>query len=87
MDVVLGSNPSFNWRSIVSFKMVLKERIRWKLEIRTILIIWNEPWFRKEENAFVKMSIIDGLKDLKVGSLIDVKKQCWNSVLLNDLFV
>lgn len=86
MEMSSGHNPSFTWRSIVSFKVVLKEWFWWKLGDEVSIDVWKQPWLRSTNVAYIQTPMYPRMEDLKVSDLIDYHSGHWNNPLIDNLF-
>lgn len=66
MEMSSGHNPSFTWRSIVSFKVVLKEWFWWKLGDEVSIDVWKQPWLRSTNIAYIQTPMYPDMEHLKV---------------------
>lgn len=66
IGATLGNNSSYTWQSILSSKIVLKEGVMWKMGSGANIHVWDEPWLRDKESAYIRTPTIKGLEDLRV---------------------
>jgi hypothetical protein len=48
--------------------------------------VWNYPWLRNENQAYITTPMIEGREDMKVSELIDHDIGKWNITLIQHFF-
>ncbi|XP_030502811.1 uncharacterized protein LOC115717981 [Cannabis sativa] len=83
LDVELGANPSYVWRSILEAKAVARMGVRWRVGAGLSIPVLNQPWLPCKEHPYVISSHVD----CKVNNLLKVGSLQWDEEVLHDLFV
>ena len=86
LEVVLGHNPSYVWRSILATQQMLRNGVRWRIGNGSRVRIWGEPWLLDAQCPYVMSPICDGLENEKVSSLMVEAGNRWDLDILRDLF-
>lgn len=81
-----GSNPSYGWRSIQFEKELLQQGLRKQIGNGKSVSVWVDDWIEGEvrRRPLMKNIFVDLV--LKASDLIDVDNNCWNIVMLEELF-
>lgn len=81
-----GSNPSYGWRSIQFGKELLQQGLRKQIGNGKSVSVWVDDWIEGEvrRRPLMKNIFVDLV--LKASDLIDVDNNCWNIVMLEELF-
>ena len=83
----IGSNPSYDWRSIHNSLQVLKEGIRWRVGNGKRIHIWEDRWLPTPTTY----KLISPQKDFDnspmVSSLIDNDTKWWKTDLVRSIFL
>jgi hypothetical protein len=82
----LGHNPSFVWRSIYTSQAIVRGGLRWCVGDGSQINIWNDPWLREQENAFVTSPMVQGREQLTVADLLNPLSHNWKWDLISSLF-
>ncbi|CAN0926013.1 hypothetical protein LINGRAHAP2_LOCUS35085, partial [Linum grandiflorum] len=51
--VVIGSNSSLTWRSIVEAKLAVLQEYRWKVGDGSGIRVWDDLWIRRDGDFHV----------------------------------
>lgn len=78
---------SYDWRSILKGRDVLKEEMRWQVRDGTTVQIWSDPWLPSEFQPYVTSSVATVWEDARVCSLIKPDSKEWNQEALQALFL
>lgn len=86
LGAVLGSRPSFAWRSILHGRVLLEKCLKQKVGDGESLKVWYTLWLEDGgmRAPFMKSILID--LELSVNDLIDLDRRDWDSGLLNAHF-
>uniref|UniRef100_A0A803QCK5 Reverse transcriptase domain-containing protein n=1 Tax=Cannabis sativa TaxID=3483 RepID=A0A803QCK5_CANSA len=85
LNVELGQNPSFIWRSIWAAQDLVKNGARRSIANGSSVSILHDPWLPNDSNPFV-LSNNTGLVDQYVSSLMVVGERSWDVELLCKVF-
>lgn len=86
MDAKIDHNPSYNWRSICSWKVLLRDGYRWRTRSDANIIVWSDPWLRKDDHSRLITPMNLDLPQLLVQSLLSPNEKKWNLDVLSILF-
>ena len=87
LNALLGSRPSFAWRSILFGRNLLVKGLRHMVGDGKSLSVWSSPWLvdgDRKRIPLMKNILID--LNLRVSDLLLDNSHHWNLSLLNDLF-
>ena len=82
VEVKVGNNPSFIWRSIWSPQNFLKAGLRWKIRDGSSIRVWGEKWLRNDINPLLETPFSAELARLRVNVLFIPGHQEWDVELL-----
>ncbi|XP_063941746.1 uncharacterized protein LOC135149877 [Daucus carota subsp. sativus] len=85
LEVPLGNNPSFVWRSIWEARSLLRAGARWMVGAGTNISIANQPWLQDEENPYITSSS-PSFENNTVASLMTLNDRSWDVEIIRDLF-
>jgi len=85
MNVVVGSRPSYAWRSIIHGRDLLEKGIMKNIGNGQSTSVWNDKWIfdKAPQRPFNKQSLFD--LELMVSNLI-THQGSWDHALLSELF-
>jgi len=86
LDVSLGHNPSYTWRSLWSTQSLLTLKHRWKTRDGTKINIWNMPWIRSLPSLKPSTTRPPHYEDLTVSHLINTGMNSWNQMIVQSIF-
>lgn len=87
MNSSLGSNPSFNWRSIWCSQDLYARGIRWKIGNGQSVNISCDPWLRDYGNFYITTTLNDEHRSLMVRDLFEPDSRQWKFTLLHNMFL
>lgn len=85
MEVKLGSNPSFIWRSVLKARRVICACSNWRIGNGKDIQILNQPWLNSTENPYVT-TIAPTLINQNVASLYRTDTKEWDLDIIIDIF-
>ncbi|KAL4308866.1 hypothetical protein GQ457_01G015730 [Hibiscus cannabinus] len=85
LSSVLGSNPSYVWRSIWSAKGLLEQGVGWRIGSGCKVNIWNDSWLPGPGDGRVKRDSIN-INYIHVSDLIHGPSATWRVDVLQALF-
>lgn len=85
LDSVLGSNPSFVWRSVWEAKDLMKAGARWLIGSGQDIDILNQSWLANDRNPYVS-TVSQSLEHNKVAGLMHMDHKAWDHEIIEDLF-
>lgn len=89
LTTVVGSKPSFAWKSIIFGRDLLQKGLSWKIGDRRNTYVWLEKWVHDPilgmRAPWVKNNTFD--VNLGANALIDASTRRWNLELLREVFV
>jgi len=86
MDVKLGHNPSFVWRSIHASQVVVRGGLRWRVGDGSRIRVWYDPWIKDGGRSHVTTAIHMGKEGLVVRDLIDLNGKLWREDEVKAMF-
>jgi hypothetical protein len=86
LSSVVGTRPSFVWRSLLSAIDLLKEGLVWRVGDGKSIHIWNEQWLPTPTYFLVQSPPRVISADSAVSTLIDSDLRGWNTRLINAIF-
>lgn len=86
LDVVLGSNPSYTWRSQLSSQSLLKEGTRWCIGSGEFINVCSTPWVSDLCHPGILQVTVEGVDSLKVKDLWLPGQKVWNAQPIHLLF-
>ena len=87
VDVSLGNNPSYVWRSIMASQKLVQHGLRWQIGNGFNVQVWQDKWLPNSSTFRVVSPRLNSPLDLRVCDLIDQENKCWNLQLLQQLFL
>lgn len=86
LEVELGTNPSFMWRSILESQEVLKQGVRKRIGNGEITKVWKVPWLPCARNGYITTSMPQKLENVVVANLMQENKYGCDEEVLADIF-
>ncbi|XP_031106167.1 uncharacterized protein LOC116010798 [Ipomoea triloba] len=86
LQAVIGSNPSYCWRSILAAQDILIRGCGIRIGDGKSTNIFNHPWLPDTTNPFVTTNFADSQVFDRVAELIDPATSDWNIQLINEYF-
>jgi hypothetical protein len=87
LEASVKGNPSFTWRSICDSKQVLVDGLIWRAGIGEQIKIWENSWLMGSPCAKVLSAPWLLEANAKVAELINYEQGCWNSALIDRVFL
>ncbi|XP_073137676.1 uncharacterized protein [Henckelia pumila] len=87
LNVKIGANPSYIWRSIMQSQHIVRQGVRWRIGTGYNVKIWGDPWLPDSDNPFVITDCLSDISHVKVSALINPSNGCWDADLIKALFV
>ena len=83
----LGKKPSYVWRSIMAAQRIVQKGLCWRVGNGRQIRVWEDSWVPTSSTH--KVITPRGMLplDSRVCDFIDVEKRCWDSDLLNQVFL
>lgn len=53
LNATIGTNPSYNWRSILEAQEIVKQGSRKRIEDGPSTLVWHDPWLPCVQNGFM----------------------------------
>ena len=66
---------------------IVKQRMRWQVGNGSNIRVWEDKWVSYSSTYKVVSSRNNAFSDLRVSELIDTTNICWNSELLDQVFL
>lgn len=85
LSSILGSSPSFVWRSICAAKEMVKSGVRWKIGSGDNINVLGQPWLMDEDNPYVT-TVSQSIENISVNSLMCIDRRCWLPEVIRDIF-
>ncbi|GAU29295.1 hypothetical protein TSUD_226660 [Trifolium subterraneum] len=85
LEATLSHNPSYVWRSIHAFQVIVRRGLRWRLGNGNNINVWRQPWLRHSNQPYVTTTMIEGRKEMKVAELIINNSSTWNHELIQHI--
>ncbi|XP_031116576.1 uncharacterized protein LOC116020230 [Ipomoea triloba] len=86
LEVSMGTNPSFCWRSIMAGQDILRKGCFRRIGNGHSTAIWKQSWLPDKANPFITSPLIDHDEHLLVSELIHPLTNDWDITKLNALF-
>ena len=86
MEIGLGCNPSYLWRSILAAQNLVWMRARKLIGDGYNTRVFFEPWLSDDVNPFVTTPISNGLSNILVGSSMQQDVLAWDNDIFKVLF-
>ena len=64
LNVKLGNNPSFTWKSIWSTQPILVKGCRWHVGDGTNFTMWEDAWLKEDDDFRIATPLIPGLESV-----------------------
>ncbi|CAL5362034.1 unnamed protein product [Camellia sinensis] len=87
LNAVVGSNPSFTWRSIVGSRSLLNAGLRWRVGNGASISVKNDKWVPRPHSFKVILPPSTLSDDARVCDLIDSEKGAWHDEMLTQNFL
>lgn len=87
LDALIGSNPSFTWRSIVGSRGLLNAGLRWRVGNGASISIKYDKWVPRPHSFKVILPPSTLSDDARVSDLIDSEKGAWDDERLTQHFL
>ncbi|KAL8098853.1 hypothetical protein AgCh_031539 [Apium graveolens] len=85
LNSLLGSNPSFVWRSIFEAKHLILDEIRWRVGNGESIKIVGQPWLTVADNPYIT-TVSPAIDHNYVSSLMCVDRREWDIDVIKDIF-
>jgi hypothetical protein len=82
LEAIIGSKPSFAWRSIHGALPIVKKGLFWRIGNGQTTQIWGDKWIPKPSTYMAHSSTTFLPREATVGELIDNQTGWWNQTLL-----
>ncbi|KAH9779367.1 reverse transcriptase domain-containing protein [Citrus sinensis] len=86
VEALLGSNPSFFWRSILVAQPAILRGSRIQIRGGQQTIIGNTPWLPDKDSGFISSSLPANIASASVDSLMVPNQRRWDFDVANDIF-
>jgi len=86
LNVNLGHNPSYTWRSLWSTQSLLSLGYRWKIGDGSNINVWSMPWIRNFPSLKPSPPPPPHYEELSVNALLNPGLNSWNNTLVHSLF-
>jgi hypothetical protein len=86
VDVKLGHNPSYVWRSIHASQVIVRGGLRWRLGDDSHIRTWYDPWINDEGRAYATSNIPPGMKGMMVSELVEKDNHEWKVDVIKEVF-
>lgn len=86
MEAKVGSNPSFDLRSLLAGKKLLEADLVWRISNGKIVRIWKDSWLSTAPAHKIHSPIHILGENATISNLIIEDQQVWNIPLLQFLF-
>lgn len=63
-EISMGYSCSYSWKSIWSFKALIKEGCIWIVRSGEKIGVWSDPWLASDEGRFVLSELQVGIEKL-----------------------
>jgi len=83
----LGNNPSFTWQSIRATQDLVKFGLKWRIDNGDSVRVWGDKWLPTPSTYKVSSPRLFLHPDTRVGELINKEEACWNSEVVDNLFL
>jgi hypothetical protein len=83
---LLGSRPSYAWRSIWEAKPLIKEGLLWKIGDGSNIKIREDKWIPSTQTHMIQVNIQNISPEARVSDLINFETNWWNIPLLEQIF-
>lgn len=87
LNALVGSNPSFTWRSIVGSRSLLNAGLRWRVGNGASISIKHDKWVPRPHSFKVILPPSNLSEDARVSVLIDSEKGAWHDGMLTQNFL
>ncbi|XP_075659272.1 uncharacterized protein LOC142629188 [Castanea sativa] len=84
---LLGSQPSFAWRSIWAAQDVVKRGLRWQVGDGQKSLVWKDKWLQKPSTYRVVTPENTSRQVVRVCDLIDGSRKEWKKDLISQCFL
>ena len=86
LNATIGHNPSYEWRSILRARFIVRSGSRWCIGSSDSIPILNSPWLSNGEHIDGNITRGHYVRDFKVSSLISDHSKEWNVPLIQHVF-
>jgi hypothetical protein len=87
LDAPIPNNVSYIWRSLCESRHVLQAGLRWRVGSGTCIKVWKDAWLSSPTTYKIISPVRVLSEEATVDSLIDHDLKCWNSDLLEQVFL
>ena len=78
LSAIVGTRPSYAWRSLIAAQQVVRKGSRWRIGNGAKVRIWGDRWLPLSSTFKVVTPCPSGGDESLVASLIDHQKGEWN---------
>jgi hypothetical protein len=86
MQSILGTRPSYAWRSILGARQVLEQGLIWRVGNGLDIKIWEDRWLSTPISFAMQSPRRILSVDARVAELIDLVTRGWNTLLIGKVF-
>ncbi|XP_031107562.1 uncharacterized protein LOC116012214 [Ipomoea triloba] len=86
LDAMIGTNPSYCWRSILAGQNLLRNGCFKRIGNGKATLIWKHPWLPNDDDPFIHSPILQHDPNMPVSGLINQATKDWDMNVLNTIF-
>ena len=87
VHALIGHNPSYTWRSLISTQRLVIGGLRWRVGNGANIKVWQDKWLPWGSSHSVISPRMFLSVDMKVADLIDSTTAKWKFVVIDSLFI
>ena len=87
MEAAESSGDSYDWKSILHGRNVIKRGACWRIGNGRDVQIWQHLWLPRKHPSRVQSPMLEGWEETTVNVLINEENRTWNEQLIDGLFV
>lgn len=85
LEVKLGQNPSYVWRSLVATQEIMNKGCIHRIGDGKSTRIWHVPWLPSLDNGYSSTDMPEELKEATIDNLFDEDQRRWDEDILRDI--
>ncbi|XP_030924592.1 uncharacterized protein LOC115951551 [Quercus lobata] len=87
VHALIGHNPSYTWRSLISAQSLVIEGMQWRVGNGENIKIWQDKWLPGVSSHKILSPRMFLSVDMNVADLIDSETARWKTEVLDNLFI
>ena len=84
---VWSQGGSYAWKSLLKGREVLRKGLKWQIGTGDVVNLWSGLWLPSTIQPLIQSPMVHDFANAKVSSIINPTYKCWDTNLLNRLFL